>query len=42
MFGFAIIVLCTLIDKLRVRLFKLVKLDLFVADLGKRIDKFYV
>ncbi len=41
-FGFAVIILCALIDKLRVRLFKLVKLDLFIADLGKRIDKFYV
>lgn len=40
-FGFAVIILCALIDKLRVRLFKLVKLDLFIADLGKQIDKFY-
>lgn len=41
-FGFAVIILCALIDKLRERLFKLVKLDLFIADLGKRIDKCYV
>lgn len=41
-FGFAVIILCALIDKLRVRLFKLVKLDLFIAYLGKRIDKIYV
>lgn len=40
-FGFAVIILCALIDKLRVELFKLIKLDLFITNLGKRIDKFY-
>jgi multisubunit Na+/H+ antiporter MnhF subunit len=41
-FGFIVIILCVLIDKVRVRLFKLAKLDLFIAYLGKRIDKFYI
>jgi hypothetical protein len=41
-FGFMVIIVCVLIDKGRVWLFKLLKLDLFIANLGKSIDKFYI